>query len=146
MDETEDDYTARDYYTLPEGCDPETDPDCIEVLGDYLSISRMTGDITADHMYLNSNYIHTDKPMELIGVVRLHGEAFGEEIDAWGKLTFDMFPNEEFTEIEMTGSGRYRFPFRDCSPRVFVRYQGTYWPVDKYAEGTYKGVIIGSCN
>jgi hypothetical protein len=145
MDETVDVLEARGEYTIPEGCDPAEDEDCIVVLGDYLQFSKMTGDIIANHLFMQSTYIHPDKPMELLGVVRLHGEAFGKEIDAWGKLTFDMFPNEDLTEIEMTGIGRYMFPFRDCSPRVFVRYQGTYYPGRGWAEGTYNGVITGSC-
>ena len=136
------DFTAREEYTLPDDCVPGS-ADCTLVLGDYLSLTEMTGDIIALHMYLYSTYIYTEDSMELVEIARVHGKAFGEEIDVWGKTTFDMFPNDKWTEFEMTGSGRYMFPFRDCSPSVFLCYEGTYDGID--AEGTYEGVIIGSC-
>ena len=134
FDGTNHDFTAREEYTLPDGT---------VVLGDYLSFTEMKGGIKALHMYLYSTYIYTDGSMELVAIARVHGKAFGEEIDVWGKTTFDMFPNNDWTKFEMTGSGRYMFPFRDCSPSVFLRYEGTYDGID--AKGTYEGVIIGSC-
>ena len=142
FDERKHDFTAREEYTLPDGCEPGSDADCTLVLGDYLSLTEMTGDIIALHMYLYSTYIYADGSMELVAIARVHGTAFGEEIDVWGKTTFDMFPNEAGT-FQMKGSGRYMFPFRDCSPSVFLCYEGTYDGID--AEGTYEGVIIGSC-
>ena len=124
-----------------------------EVLGDYVSYFTYTGQIKGLHMLMYSTYVFSDpdKPLELVAVVRLHGKAFGEDIDVWGKQILELAPNEDWSEFEITGSGNYTFPFKDCSPYVFLSYYGTYWPNyqdeegKEYSTGTYTGVIVGSC-
>jgi hypothetical protein len=127
--------------------------DDTEVYGDYVAYFTYTGQIEGVHMLMYSTYVYPDpnKPLELVAVVRLHGKAFGKDIDVWGKQTLELTPNEDWSEFEITGSGKYMFPFKDCSPCVFLHYYGTYWPNyqgvegKEYSTGDYKGFIIGTC-
>ena len=129
------------------------------VLGDGLAYATYTGDLEGYHMFMYSTYVYPDETMEVVASVRLHVTAFNgkddeEVIHVRGKQTFDMFPNQNGT-FDMPGSGRYMFPFNPkyCAPRVFLRYTGTHYPcpnpdgdcTEAYSEGTYSGVIVGSC-
>ena len=122
-----------------------------DVLGDYVAYFTYKGKIEGLHMLMYSTYIYPDK-LELVAVVRLHGKAFGQDIDVWGKQTLELTPiDESWSVFDITGSGKFMFPFKGASPCVLLRYYGKYW-VDylgiegkEYATGTYRGVMVGSC-